>query len=123
MPMPVEFHKDYAEYLLDCLRYGEPIAPRCDEWRQRDQLILAAAACFVLVSHGPVLEQPDLTPEQKAANDSDFTDELLATIGFVSTVMMAVESGEYDERFEAIMKCGVYGRPSAIKVQPLEGWR
>ena len=122
MPQAIEFEKDRARYLLDCLANGSAIEPRQPgEWRRLDQLVLAGAALFGALSHGPTFVQPDLTPEQRAEADGMFTEETLGTIAFLAQVAMAVLDDEYDERWEPIMRAVVSGFPP--RVQPVEGWR
>ena len=122
---PVEFHKDYARYLLDCIDSGRPIEPPDGRavWTHRDQLMLAGVACFALRSHGPVIRQPDLSDEQAEHQEGAEGEELLATIAFVSGLFMAVMDDEYDERWEPVMRCAVIGNGLPAKVAPIAGWR
>ena len=121
---PIEFHKEYAQYLLDCLANGLPIhPPPGGGWRRFDQLMLAGAAFFAYCSHGPMLEQPDLTPEQQAENDGLFGEEVMGTINFLAQVFESVKYDEYDEQWEPTMTALVAAGPNNVKVQPVKGWK
>jgi uncharacterized protein involved in type VI secretion and phage assembly len=86
--------------------------------------MLAGVAVFAVLSHGPTFEQPDLTPDQQAANEEAFSYDLQATIGFLSQMFTATEDNEYDGRWDPVMTCVVTGYPGqAPSVIPGDGWK
>ena len=124
MAMPIDFDKEMAEYLLDCLDNSRPIE---GIRTKKDYLALAGACFFATLSLGPITKNPvewqDLTDEQKEHVDEASASDIHAAIEFYGHLTMLVRDGEYDAAFEphftAIVEHGDHGR----EVWPISGCR
>jgi hypothetical protein len=111
---PVNFRKERAEYLLDCLATGKPIAPsQAGEWTIDDMMALAGACHFGAMSHGPILatvmgiDTTKLPKEYQEAHEETLFADLRAAIEFYGHLTMLVEDGQYDSEFEPCMVAAV----------------
>jgi hypothetical protein len=127
----IRFDKRRAEYLLDCLRTGKPIAPSDPSrgWTQFDMLALAGACHFAAMSRGPALHATgvapldQLPPEHREAAEENWDADLHGAIGWYSQVTMLVADGEYDQHFEPQHEAFVEVRGEARRVKPGKGFR
>ncbi len=105
MAVPFRFRKARAEYLVECIRKGRPIAPeKPGGWSLLDNLQTAAALLFAAWSHGPdefreVLNRLPtklLNAEQREAAEEAFMDEIMAALQYQGMATMQVCDGEYE---------------------------
>lgn len=100
----VNFNKERAEYLLDCLKHGKPIRPEQNAWTGFDMLALAGACYFCAMSQGPAMYRnaafDKLPQERREAVEQTFLNDLFAAIAFYSELTMVVADNRYDEQFE-----------------------
>ena len=134
---PIEFHKDRAEYLLDCIKNGHAIQPASDlGWTVLDLLTLAGVCHFAARSHGPLgyvqKYEGDLAQIQEALDklhfeQREFVEEqldadLLAAIGISSHLATLVEDGKFDQHFEPRVQAVVtQDITTGRKIIPLKG--
>jgi hypothetical protein len=119
----VMFDKNKAEYFLDCIGSGKPIA--C-VWNVHNMLALAGALHFAAMSHGPAalrqgVEVGELPAEHREAIEEGFYDDLRAAIEFYSRLTMMVKDGEYDESFHPTLKAIATIRDGKKRVQIVAG--
>lgn len=117
----IDFRKERAEYLLDCIATGKPIKPTDDSgWTRHDLVGLAGACYFAALSHGPmgyVAALGDTEKAQKAldylhdehreAVDEAWQNDLHAAIGFYGHLTMLVADGGYDAQYEPHLTAAV----------------
>jgi hypothetical protein len=115
-PVAIGFERVYAEHLVEALRNRDALTPPGyhdrlgraveaaqsgsippeDGWRVVDMLAEAGAAMFGAWSHGPAVRQPDLDPEQQAANNEAWIRAVGRAVEFISHVMSHVADGEWE---------------------------
>ena len=109
MPVPINFSKAKAEYLLDCLCHGKPIE---GVGTHNDFLALAGACLFAAMSHGPVRlsdrEWSDIPLEHREAGSEQFLADLRSAVAFYAELTMRVKDGSFDESFESEVRAIVY---------------
>ena len=129
MAMPIDFDKCRAEYILECLDTGKPVAPRELGWNRYTMLEVAGACFFGLLSQGPVslggefVEPDDWHPEHKEASNAQLFRDIHAAIEFYGNLMMAVKDDQYDERNEPICKALVSDDGEKKLLHPIEGFK
>jgi len=133
----VDFHKERAEYLIDCIANGKPIEPSTSAgWTYNDMLALAGACHFGALSHGRVdlramkgeeearqwLES--LPKEHREANEEMWFNDVAAAIEFYSHLTMLVKDGKYDHQAEKHLVAFVSQVGSSQKrLHPLKGFK
>ncbi len=135
---PIDFHKNRALCLLDCIRKGHPIQPTLDFiWTDQD-LITVAAVCQAAIRFlGPpefrVQYQYDLSkiadaldclhPEHREFVERQCDADILAAIDLSSHLTRLADAGCFDEHFEPNVRALVGQEIVARKIISLKGFR
>jgi hypothetical protein len=125
----VQFDKARAEYFLDCIRRGKPIArpPGAQGWTCYDMMALAGAMYSATMSHGPGLYQdvdwPKMPFARREATEDDFMADLHGAIDWYAQATMLVADAEYDERFEPQHRAILRLKNGKKAVLPLSGFK
>jgi hypothetical protein len=112
---PIDFHKERAEYLLNCIKKGRAIEPMGQTgWTATDLLVLAGVCFFAVESQGPlgyaVKHSGDLSKIEEALNnlhsehreaaEGQFMADLQAAIAFSAHLAMLIKHNHFDQYFE-----------------------
>src|SRR5580704_17872499 len=110
---PVNFSKERAEVLLDCLSNGKPIPAPERGWTLAEMLTLAGACHCAMVGWGPLhhlqlgFDIHRLSQEQQEAHTGDLCNDLNVAIEIYSQLMIYMRHGTYDAQFDPIMEAQV----------------
>jgi hypothetical protein len=127
MAYPVTFDKGKVEDWLRSVGEGGDL--RCPErgWGIYDMLCLAGVCFAGVMSNGPIAyqlgkEQYEQMPaEHREAREETFENDLTAAILFCAQLALAIQDGEYDQRYEPILKALVYMQGDQRIVRALAG--
>jgi hypothetical protein len=132
---PITFKKERALYLLDCLANDRPLLHDPDEpgWRV-DEILQLAGVCFLAVAaHGPMRQataerlqnREHKHPEHTEAEVETLMNDLFAVTQYIAQLTQFAYDGDYDERHEAVIRCGVQAVNTNVQasVVPVEGFK
>ena len=131
MAETINFNRDKARQLVDCLAKGRPIEGVVNH---DDMLMLAGACLFVARSHGPLpdrlqrqgagaLALQGLPAEFLVSTDEQFLEDSNSAVEFYAQLAQMMMEGEYDEQFEPKVRAFVYTEAGGKKVLPVGGFR
>jgi hypothetical protein len=128
--IPVQFTKQRAAYLADCMGKGSPIEPASDGWTGNDLLALAGAALAGAMSHGPErwwLRENELSSMQLEHREhviEMFEHDLHAAIAFYGQLFFMAIDGEWDQSLEPEVRCLVTQDGTLNKrMRPVSGFK
>ena len=124
----VIFDKARAQYVLDCLATGKPVAPSTSAgWTRFDMLSLAGACFFGAMSQDPSLQPNDESAvpfERREAIENTLLGDLHAAIDFCGELTMAVCDDEYHENWEPHVEVVIAeDADGQRKLRPIKGYR